>query len=627
MTGPAWALGPTAVLLLAAALAGGPVLRRLRTASGPGESLLYALAIGIGIQAALLLACAALGWMHPAVLWVAVIAPALPGLRDWRQVLAAVRSLESLLRALGPLERTVTLGVATAALFILVVAALTPVSDWDSLMYHLRLPRQFLDAGRLYLPPDGNHLAFLGLFQFLYLPLMAIGAEAGPALLNAAMAMALWAGVFVAGTRLLSRRTGVLAATALWGSSAWLFVGATPRVDVALAFVLLMTHCAVLRTGDERSAWAIPVAGLLGGIALGMKYHALPYLAALVPLALWGLRGRPGGNLGHHARAVGLAMALGVLASAPWLLKNVAYFDAPFYPFFSAPRVQPFVAELTGSYSVPTTIDPESLRGVGRSRERVSLAALVLRPERLTVEVEGASYSRNPLYAALLLLPFFLRDRRLLGIAVPGLAYLTFTLGYFSVTNLRYLLPALPMLAIASAELWRRAGETLSRVPRMRYVTTLLIALAGGAALLGLRRGGERLLSMERVQIALGLLPAQVALNREVPYVVARYFDEQVAPDATVLMLWDARGYHFTRNALQDNLLTNWPMLEGIGATARCLAGTGITHVYVNLEAPRYYERRGLDLASLGWDRFPAFAERCLDPMAVLPGLAIYRVR
>lgn len=626
MIAQAWALLATALVLVAAVAAGSVVLRLLDVRAGPGERTLYALGIGLGVQGALVLACSALGLMSAPVLWGAVLLPALAGLRELRVLGELAQRAKALADSVSSWERLLALGIGLSVLFILAVGAMVPVSDWDSLMYHLRIPKQLLEAGRLLLPADGNHLAFLGLLQFLYLPLLAAGAEAGPALLNAALTALLGLILLVAGARLFALRTGLLAGIAVWGSASLLLVGSTPRVDVAVTAMLALAHLAALRSWDDDAPWAIAVTALLAGVALGMKYHALPYAAALAPIVVWGAW-RHAARTAHAGRRMVATLGVGVLLAtvmvAPWLVKNVAFFDAPLYPFFTTERVPPFIAEISGSVTPPADISREALRAVGRAREPISLAGLLRTPERLTVEVEASAYTRNPIFFLLPLLLLFLRDWRLLGLVMPGVAYLAFTLGYFNHTNLRYIIPALPMLALACAELARR---TMERFGGGRWVSALTAA-AALATLPALRVGVSRLVSIERVQVAAGLLPPQVMLNREVPYVVAEYFRERVPSDARILMLWDARGYHFTQTALQDNLLTNWVLLRAVGATDRCLAGTGITHVYLNAAAPPFYERRGVRLGDMGWDAFPEFAQRCLEPLELLPNVAIYRVR
>ena len=51
-------------------------------------------------------------------------------------------------------------------------------------MYHLRVPAQFLEAGRIYLLEDNLHVTYVQLVHMLYLPLLAYGSTSGPALLR-----------------------------------------------------------------------------------------------------------------------------------------------------------------------------------------------------------------------------------------------------------------------------------------------------------------------------------------------------------------------------------------------------------------------------------------------------------
>lgn len=616
-------LAATSLLLLAALAAGTAVLRVLGARPRSGEQPLFALLIGLGLQGTLLLGMSAMGWMHPGMLWGATLLPAAFGLGALRQLRAFAEAAQRALLNLTAFERAALLVVGSFVLVILYVGAQAPVTDWDSQMYHLRIPKQLLAEGRLYLPADGNHLAFLGLFQFLYLPLMAIGADAGPALLNAAMTLALGATLAVAGHSLLGARTGLLATIAVWGSSSLLLVGATPRVDIALTAALAITHFAVLRAFDDDAPWALPVAALAAGITLSMKYHALPYLGALAPFALWAAwtRERSLLALGRVA-AVGLALVL--LAWTPWLVKNLVFFGAPLFPFLAEQRLVPFLADLSGSYAIPADIPRDALGAMGRAREPISLEALLFRPAALSIEREAQSYTRNPLFALLPLALLYLRDRRMLALALPGIAYLVFTLGWFKHTNLRYIIPALPMLALCAVEATRRFSERFRDPRRTRLVLTSLALLAVTPALLV---SWSRLVSIPRAQVALGLWQRESLLMSEVPYAVAQLVETATPENARILMLFEARGLYFNREVLQDNLLTNLAILQGIGATDRCLAGSGITHLLVNEQAPQYYARRGANLHALGWDRFPDFAARCLVPVGVVRGEVLFRLR
>jgi len=620
------------VVLLAAAYAiGAQLLRWLGAAASLRalETLLFATALGVGALGTMYLALAAAGVLHVGLLWAVALLPALAARESWRRLPALLRELRGTLHPDGPVERIV-LSVALVVLpILLVLGALAPGNDWDSLMYHLELPKTFLEVGRLHVPPDGLHVAYLGLFQFVYLPLLAAGATAGPALLNAVLAMGLALALLAAGDRFFARSSGVTAFLALWGSSSIALVATTARIDVTLMLVLFLTHHAVLLAVAERAVWAVRLAAVLAGVAIAMKYHALPYLGVLAPFAVYGLW------LGNARRvdAVLLRRAVGgagiaLLIAAPWFVKNTVFFGAPLYPFVSARVVPPFIAELQGSTAHPANVTQDIYGALGRARESVSLTALLLRPASLTVEGEALAYTRNPVLFLAPLALFFLRDRLMLALLLPALGYLAFALGPFAKTNLRYLMPAIPAMALVTVEALRRVvGGLPGRFPAPARMTQWLVAAVALAALPALRVDVDRLLYAVRVRAALGLVPTEEFLGRETHYAVARWYNQAAPADAKMLMLFDARGFYWERTTIQDNVLTNWPLLVGTGATDRCLAGTGITHVYVNQAIASYYRYRGLDLALLSWDRFPEFAGRCLELITRTGGVEVYRVR
>lgn len=77
---------------------------------------------------------------------------------------------------------------------------------------------------------------------------------------------------------------------ALWGSSSLFLVAMTPRVDVTLIFAVLLALYALLLALRDEAPRRPLVAALIAGVAVGIKYHAIPYVAVHVPLALWAPR-------------------------------------------------------------------------------------------------------------------------------------------------------------------------------------------------------------------------------------------------------------------------------------------------------------------------------------------------
>ncbi|HSG64376.1 MAG TPA: hypothetical protein VLD39_05220, partial [Gammaproteobacteria bacterium] len=263
-------------------------------------------------------------------------------------------------------------------------------------------------------------------------------------------------------------------------------------------------------------------------------------------------------------------------------------------------------------------------------REPFDVVDWFLSPQRLTPVLEGGAYRANP---AFLLLPFalwWLRDRKLIGVLLPSVGYLA---GLFLISdrvNLRYLVPALPMLTVAAATTMDRLMERVRR-SRLRVATLvfgLTIVLAPVAAALWHKLESTRALPHAVGRESRGeFLLAKT--NREVSgyaRMVARV-NERLSEQSRLLLLIEGRGHGFRPRVLQDNVLKNWPLLLPAVAQPYCLESSGITHVLVGTGTLNYFKNRGLDLEVLQWDRFEEFSARCLEPIDIEPGMALYRVK
>lgn len=612
----------------------------------PLDRLLSSLLVGAGAVAILLLVAGL-----AQVLYTPVIVALLAVLAGWsRESLARVP--DHLARAIrdvpGPVL-VVTALMGGALLF----PALSPPTDWDSLMYHLALPEGFLAKGGLYLPEDTQHVAFVGLAHMLYVPLLALGGSSAPALMSLAFAMLLPLAVYrlarVASDSVSSQVAGI----AVWGTSVIALVAVTARVDVTLVVFLTVAHMAVYNAstdaGDIR--W-LYLGTLLLGFSVGIKYQAGAYVLALAPLLVWTVARRKSG-IGW--RNLALAGTLLLVAAAPWFLKNWVLLDAPFYPFLTDRLIPGWLTELYGQRSIETSGESAMFGALAEIREPFDVVDAFLNPERLTPEAEAAYYRISPL---MLLLPGWLlvvRERFLAWLLLPSLGYVGAVLAISTRTNLRYLLPVVPPLTIAASIL------AVSGLRRFRaWLGRDAAVSSGGSDAADVVRGkpatddsgtrtGALLLAgaslLPAVMTVDGWMPDETSVDHLVgaesrmEYLAARgdpamvtraaltEFGIQVpAKPARVLMMFEAREFHFDVPALQDPLLTNWPLLARARSRLNCLGATDITHVLVSVGVLQYYFRRGLDPETVRWSEFKTFAERCLVEELSRPDFVLYRV-
>jgi hypothetical protein len=579
--------------------------------------------VGGGMIAMVMLALGTAGALRPLVVLGVTIGAGIAVRGEWA---AAVRELVIIGRGWfrGPLVELVPRSLALLLVIALLAAAAAPPTEWDSLMYHLPIPLWMLETGRIAVPPDSFHVALVAASHMATLPLLAARIMEGPALMQVLqLALLMAATIALAREAGLGKARGWLAVAIVLGCPVFVLVAMTARVDVALALGCVVANLVMFRAYRLGAPREVLLASVLVGIAIAIKPHAGAYAIALAPLG-WRAAG------GWRVALRGVAIA--ALIAAPWYIKNQFLVGAPLYPQGAPGWFEPWLAEIFGSRVPPAGFDLSVTQALGQSRQAFNLLDAFFAPGRLTIEGEGAFYALSPL---LLLLPLAVlawrRQRGALVIGLVGLAYAALVIVPFGRINLRYLMPAIPALAVATvAGLDLVAARLSVDARRLAAVAVVLAALWPLGSALGSRLGGEAIL----LRHAVGLMSEQETWRRH-PDGTARSFlpvienvRQLVPEDGRVLMLWEARTLPFGREMLADVVLSNWSSLAQSPALDACLAGTGITHILAGSGSLNYYLMRGAEQKAFHLDRFGAFRERCLtDYRVVGPGFEFFTVR
>jgi hypothetical protein len=244
-----------------------------------------------------------------------------------RQALTAARHATERWRTLDPVFRGVLLICAASALLL----ASLPPDARDELVYHLALPRQLLLQNDWWVSPDNAHWLFPANTELLWAWALAVG------------------GVHV--PRLVTLGWAVLAVTLAWG---WMTeAGCSNRVrQYSLAFLILAPMSLVL-AGICNVEWPLVTAVLLGwwasrrhlatgephaavlvvvawGLAVGVKYSALPVVGLLIAEWLVEVTRRRG--LGTAIRAGAIALLATAVFAGGWWARNWKLVGDPLYP-------------------------------------------------------------------------------------------------------------------------------------------------------------------------------------------------------------------------------------------------------------------------------------------------------
>lgn len=463
----------------------------------------------------------------------------------------------------------VLIGIIGLPLVLAFVSSLAPPTAKDTLLYHFSLPKQFI-ADRTLEFVSGNMASYLSLggeMQVVWSRLL--GGIASERAAEAAGGAVMWlffplliAAVYGWSRGLGISRTWSLAAAAMIACIPTAYhVAASGYVDLALSlYVVLATHSLFewLRTGERRNAMLMGV--FLGG-ALSIKLTTVFVLAAFVLVLLLHARKlneRSDASIGDLARSAIAAVLLAGAIAAPWYLRTWAETGSPVFPFYMSiwkgeaagwdversNLFQTMNSQYGGGWQQPQNFLISPLR--------VSLAAQPEDPN-LYDGVLGAMFLIG------LPLIFWAAWKRVLGdgigsmLMIAGIVYLFWL---FSSAQLRYLLPIMPLIAIAIASSADRLKDTAMRAAfKYSISVAALICVLTSVAWFAMKAP---------LRVALGGETREQYLTRNIDYYpYYAWLNSETAADSKTWLINTRRDtYHIDRPVLADYIFEDWTLRQ-----------------------------------------------------------------
>jgi hypothetical protein len=611
-----------------------------QTPEHPVDAAAMSMPIGLGLVSLAVLGLGELGWFDRvglAVLLAVVMELGLvAGLRMLRDLWRRAAGRDDPDRG-GSAAGRILAGLVAVAMVGTAMVATGPVTDGDALCYHLQVPKVFLMRGAVGFDPDLHETVYPLVTEMLYAVALEFRGPVACRWIQWFLGVALAANVTAMARPALGRR-------AWWAGAIVMLAPAisnemsAPLNDVALAAFGAAAIFAWTRLLDRPGTNAAVVAGVCGGLAIGVKYPAL-VLVGLMGAFVWlrGLRGhlehagqpsaqsptdagdfRSGLGRGRATRAQWMAMAaVYVMATLAvggwWYLRAYVHTGNPVYPFFRQAFGGAGLDEVLDPIKRPMAVTPWNLL--------TALGPLTLAPDRF----DSFSHQFGPIF--LLFLPVALIERprrRVLGLAALGYLFLTICLTQRQ--SMRFVLIALGPLSVAVAyglSVWSDRKTLAARV---------LVAMLLGA--LGLEAG----LAMARGRHVVGLIAgresAESLLSRREPtYLVGRWAARNLPASARVIGQ-DHRGFYIPRPYTMELAHRRRTGLgrhgEGAVEVVARLRQSGFTHLLLCPPVPETAVEFDPTLGRLldPWlaGRTPLYREDLTDGDGVLRRYAIYEL-
>ncbi len=459
------------------------------------------------------------------------------------------------------------------------LAAFLPPFRHDDLTYHLLLPDSYLAAGRIVARPDLLYANMPHLTEVLYCWPLAFAGLTAPAVLvvgfSAITLVRLWQ---EANSRVGRLAAGTIVLIVLSGRNVQWHLGPAHIEPVVGAFFLAAVLLVVRWHERGRRTGEVVLLGTYLGFAAASKYTVWPLTALVVLFAAATELSSSRCRRSALRVAAGLGLMVFALLS-PWLLKNYRITGNPIYP---------------NAHSLLGGVEWSSVQSMQGMR---ALAARAGGPDpslfdRFAVVWRlpfGDNFYNCPSFSivlmALLLLSLMSVGHRSGSLRwLPVLAVIGLALWASGFTNGRYLVPWVPVMALAVVPLlalWRA---------RLWVGLALLVAtVAAGSLQLATQsppayfRGGELLRSPDPV------------LSGHPTWQLCQVLEGLMPPEGRLLALWENRLLCLDRSAEVDGVyqaprgLARLREADDAALYAQDLAGRGVTHVVIHAGHMRNY--------------------------------------
>ncbi len=497
------------------------------------EQLGFSIALGLGLIAYIVFALGLCGLLNPALLISLLLIGLLICNRVWLGWLKPARRAQTVLKRRNK-GRVLFVAVAVSIVLLpLVILPLYPPTAWDATEYHLAAAKSYVQNHQLVVTPYLRFPVFPQNNQMLFTLALLLYDDILAQLIEFLMMAVLVVAIISFGQRFFSRRAGLWAGAILLQSPLVIGVGSVALIDMGLMFFVMMMVYALWNYLESRQQQWLVLAGVFCGLAVGTKYPALFFLVVLTAIALY---------TGWKTRKLPRSfwpVLLAIVIFAPWLARNFYYTNNPLFPFFYESVGRVFGYGLWKPEDFQGIFDDYSRFGVGKD-----LKALVLLPWNLLANWRSFGAFVSPLcfFAPHLLFIFGVARKRTRGLLTIAVGFTLFW--FFTVQEPRYLLPALPLLSLATAASF---DSLLLQLPSSRGWTGHKIAAILGALLLFSPGWAWSLLRLrERGSVPISTQQRDAYLIRALPsYPAYKLLNDLKGRDYALYALYDERMAYF----------------------------------------------------------------------------------
>ncbi|MZG30781.1 MAG: hypothetical protein F3741_08250 [Nitrospinae bacterium] len=325
------------LLVMLAFLSAGRVVTRkiwhLNFASS-AEGFVFSSALGSVLVSLMVTGLTFIGQISSTTCWVllaALLSSGASSLNNPRQWIGGTREKLAIIFSLSPLKTFIQI-ILGIIIFFLLSLAMAPAFSTDALVYHLAVPKAYLEAGGVTNLPNNIYSFFPQQMEMLYLFALALGTEQLAQLTGLGIALLLLIALHQYYRQTGSANYALLAPLLYISTPTFFNIASAAYVDLqAATYVFLAFYAWENGCSRKQSNWFLLMC-LFAGAAVATKLTTV----IILPLAFLGIAtlGRRSNNTGKVVSQCLTLVIVSLILLLPWLARNYYFTGNPLAPYF-----------------------------------------------------------------------------------------------------------------------------------------------------------------------------------------------------------------------------------------------------------------------------------------------------
>ncbi|MCX7956698.1 MAG: glycosyltransferase family 39 protein [Endomicrobia bacterium] len=407
-----------------------------------------------------------------------------------------------------------------------ILSCFIPITDTDSLYYHLSIPKQFIKVKKIYdVTKIFKYATFPQIGEMLYMFAIAVKDEILASFIHFWFAVLTTILIYIAGKQICDRKTAIISASMFISLPVVNELVGTAKIDLILSFYFLLSVYCLVRYDETLTKNWFWLSAIFCGFSFGTKYTGIFSLLSLPIFFIYLKLNNKNSYL--SLKDIILFFVIFFSISSFWLVRNYVYTNNPFSPFlykiFDGKNWNDFLeADLKNHLSSCKQPVIKYLKDfIGENGDIYFLSFLILTFLNYRFE------NKQMIYFLLLgVINFFLSS-----IFMPSIV--------------RFLLPSLTILILVCGYIFVRVIE--DNLHLKSFVKTIIVLYlffsVGYKAWLSISK------ILNNIEVIIGRVSKKEFLSRRLNfYNVVEYANKNLDHKETILSLNDPGGFYFKHN-------------------------------------------------------------------------------